>query len=420
MLSDVRQNNRFTYTFIMLYVMVLYIYFFQYLVREIPFLIYILGCSVIASLLFYLKLYKIKLVANIPVEIWIWLAFYVTSLIIGLVISKNFYSLINQWISSFSNFLLLTICSVLIKKGEITKVAYLMVTIALLASVFALINRVDYVNGRISYSRLVNVNELANIMLFGIVAIMVLLIIKKFNLFYILMGCMFIYIIFLTETRKALFGTIILLGVWFVLSYLPQRHIKEYKKRAIVIYCLLFLCVIILLLSYSIYYQTPLAGRVTSLIEEGGGKRAILIQLAIDLFYRSPIYGVGFNNFSSYNYMYGYYSHSNIYEIISCTGMIGFFLYYSVYFVINAKIIRFIKISKTENNITQLKFIYLILAIFLLMLSLDISTIHIYSINSIWSFSILIGYLSYLSEKYSTVKKDVYATSHMKREEIWI
>lgn len=58
--------------------------------------------------------------------------------------------------------------------------------------------------------------------------------------------------------------------------------------------------------------------------------RKEMIRFGIDLFKQRPVFGYGLNN---YRHFYnGYYSHNNFVELLACLGLVGFVLYYAMYF----------------------------------------------------------------------------------------
>lgn len=101
--------------------------------------------------------------------------------------------------------------------------------------------------------------------------------------------------------------------------------------------------------------------------------RATFIKAGIDQFLKTPILGIGIGN-SGYitEQATGWftYLHNNFVELLATTGIIGFSLYYSIYFYI---IINCIKMIKTKS-----KYISVVLIIFLINIILDYGVVSYY------------------------------------------
>ena len=80
--------------------------------------------------------------------------------------------------------------------------------------------------------------------------------------------------------------------------------------------------------------------------------RLALVDIGWDLFYQSPITGVGVNNPSVLTYfLYGkenYYLHNNYIELLAGTGIIGLLAYYSMYVYIAYNLIRYRNFHSNE------------------------------------------------------------------------
>ena len=97
-----------------------------------------------------------------------------------------------------------------------------------------------------------------------------------------------------------------------------------------------------------------------------GGDSSTIIRLALvdigwDLFYQSPITGVGINNPSVYTFfVYGkdnYYLHNNYIELLAGTGVIGLIAYYSMYLYVAYNLIRYRNIHSNEYIMVLILFL---------------------------------------------------------------
>ena len=102
--------------------------------------------------------------------------------------------------------------------------------------------------------------------------------------------------------------------------------------------------------------------------------RATFIKAGIDQFFKTPILGIGIGN-SGYitEQATGWftYLHNNYVELLATTGIIGFCLYYSVYFYI---IFNCVKMLKKKNKYTNI-----VLIIFLINIILEYAMVSYYS-----------------------------------------
>lgn len=115
--------------------------------------------------------------------------------------------------------------------------------------------------------------------------------------------------------------------------------------------------------------------------------RATFIKAGIDQFLKTPILGIGIGN-SGYitEQATGWftYLHNNYVELLATTGIIGFCLYYSVYFYI---IFNCVKMLKKKNKYTNI-----VLIIFLINIILEYAMVSYYS--KITYIYILLGLIS--------------------------
>lgn len=182
-----------------------------------------------------------------------------------------------------------------------------------------------------------------------------------------------------TGSRKVIIliaiGTILLL----VLKRETKINIAKVTKKI-----LLFVLIIYMLIYIA---QMPMFGNIFERLQmsinsfTGEGKvdssteeRILFIKAGIEQFLRKPILGIGIGN-SSYITLdaagWSTYLHNNFVELLATTGIVGFVLYYSVYFYI---IINCIKLLNKKN-----KYINVILVIFITNLILEYGMVSYYT-----------------------------------------
>lgn len=116
------------------------------------------------------------------------------------------------------------------------------------------------------------------------------------------------------------------------------------KKGKISIKSVLFSAVILILLAsytYENYVAETVAGeRLNKLFSEGDdGGRSDLYSFGYKLFRDRPLFGIGYSNYQHFSPL-KLYSHSDYIESLTSTGLIGFILYQSVYFVMFVQLMR--------------------------------------------------------------------------------
>ena len=99
-----------------------------------------------------------------------------------------------------------------------------------------------------------------------------------------------------------------------IVNFVPSEYIRELSDNAFTRFI-------------SLVDQTESRNTV-GLGSGSTSERIFFIEKAIDGFFDSPIYGHGFKSFEA---KFTLYSHNNYLELLYSTGIIGFFLYYSIY-----------------------------------------------------------------------------------------
>ncbi len=141
-----------------------------------------------------------------------------------------------------------------------------------------------------------------------------------------------VVLVILSGSRKALLNIgIFVCAVLFFETY--DMSLVQNLKRAFKI-GIVIVIVFAIVMNVDVFYET-VGNRIESLFGYFSGEdldasaftRDNMKIEAMDLFKKYPLFGCGLNNFK---YLSGYntYSHSNYYELLCCTGMVGIVLYY--------------------------------------------------------------------------------------------
>lgn len=189
---------------------------------------------------------------------------------------------------------------------------------------------------------------------------------------YILLVILFLVFVILSSSRKALFASV----AGPVMFVLFSVYKKNYFFNIIAILTLAALVIFFIMTDENAYNAIGkrFASLVTFWFEERDHDvdnslymRSYYIDLAQRMFSESPLFGKGMGNFAKIIdnvYMLdGVYSHNNFWQILSELGLVGFIIYYSLYFITIVRLIRGAFIKKSRVNMLFLTFMILLVVI---------------------------------------------------------
>lgn len=169
-----------------------------------------------------------------------------------------------------------------------------------------------------------------------------------------------------TGSRKAL--VFVVVGTVLLFIFRSLRSANVVNSIAKIIGSLLALTIVgVAVLQLPMFSEV--LDRMSSMVDAfsgTGGDSSTIIRLALvdigwDLFYQSPITGVGVNNPSVYTFfLYGkenYYLHNNYIELLAGTGVIGLLAYYSMYIYIAYNLIRYRDFHSNEYVMVLILFL---------------------------------------------------------------
>lgn len=169
-----------------------------------------------------------------------------------------------------------------------------------------------------------------------------------------------------TGSRKAL--VFVVVGTVLLFVFKSLRSANVVNSIAKIIGSLLALTLVgIAVLQLPMFSEV--LDRMSSMVDAfsgTGGDSSTIIRMALvdigwDLFYQSPITGVGVNNPSVFTYfVYGkenYYLHNNYIELLAGTGVIGLLAYYSMYIYIAYNLIRYRNFHSNEYVMVLILFL---------------------------------------------------------------
>ncbi len=191
----------------------------------------------------------------------------------------------------------------------------------------------------------------------------------------------FIFMIFIiiTASRKAIIISI--LG--FVIFYLCSSgiNIKKLMKRLLIITVILGLLLFVIF--HNDFLYSLVGEKLLSMIQSFGLSsseirstisasdidhslhgRAVLREEAFKQFIENPILGIGYYNFQYFN-RYNLYTHNNYLELLANLGIVGFTLYYCMYFSIFITALR--KIMNKQDKQAIFKFVLIYISMLVVM-----------------------------------------------------
>lgn len=186
--------------------------------------------------------------------------------------------------------------------------------------------------------------------------------------FYILMLA-FLFFAILTSSRKATLAALLAPVIMLVLA----TYKKKYFLKIILVICAVLFLGYLIMNNEKLY--TVIGRRFDSMknyysdntIKSDGSMwyRDYFIEVAKELFYKSPIVGVGMGNFAKildveYASKYAYV-HNNYWQILSEFGIIGFVIYYSFYAFILVKLIKNMSFRKSRISTMFLTLMFLLI-----------------------------------------------------------
>jgi len=194
------------------------------------------------------------------------------------------------------------------------------------------LKRVDYFGYSVGFYK----NNLGFSLAFDFLLLFYLFI-KEKKIKYISIMVFLLYIILLSNSRKALIFPVLFI-IFYLFFSMVKRNNLNIKKATLLLS--IFAGALILIILIPELKERFISALQTFSKDDNVGdlsaiERRFYRYTAIDLFLKNPILGTGIYGFASYlveiNYSHIAYSHSNWLELLSTLGVIGYFLYYKFY-----------------------------------------------------------------------------------------
>jgi len=128
-----------------------------------------------------------------------------------------------------------------------------------------------------------------------------------------------------------------------VVAYFALEYARNIRANLKWILPVAVLIVALPIITIKLFPNSPLSQRMLAAFQQGGESsaqaRIDMYKQAWNLFLRHPVFGVGFGTYYFYSGRYAY-THTAFMELLACTGLLGFILYYSIVFVLWRRLTR--------------------------------------------------------------------------------
>jgi O-Antigen ligase. len=364
-----------------------------------------IGCIILHSLKLKEKIFKFL---SIELKLWILFAFFTFAT--GIIVAVN-YDFLLKSIMTFCEFLMLIFGIVYISNQDrnINFFVNIMIILAIVCAITAKFWGIDYGFGRIAMGSTDNPNSLGITMAIGVCCILYKLNIKK--LFYSIIGFgtifFLIYITLLTGSRKSFIGVLLIFIFWILfVAFAEIKVLSSFEKMKVIL-------TVVIIVGIGYYIFNPLLKdsllflRLNGLFQQTGMDVTIredMYSEALKLFRKSPLIGIGLNNFRAVS-LFKTYSHSTYAEALACTGIIGSILYFIPYLIIFINYVKIILNRKIEDLL--LKQAKIMFGLFGLILFLGVGIIHFYEIISNIAFGMLIAFSINMKNYMESIEKKI-------------
>ena len=203
-------------------------------------------------------------------------------------------------------------------------------------------------------------NDYTNANALGLVAsmsiiIQVYYIINKRSNLWVLFLLPAVIVLAISQSRKAI--VMVVLGIAFLIgtNAANKNRLKRLLNMAV---ALLILGLMLFVLSRVPIFEGVMR-RFVTFFESLNGQRAedirsVFRRIGLEQFRKTPILGIGIGNSLELLEKSGYgrtYLHSNMVELLACLGIVGFIVYYSIYFYLGFKLLKYRRNNHGETNL---------------------------------------------------------------------
>lgn len=360
---------------------------------QVPNMLLLLGTCMIGFILLHALKTRKKLLKIVTVELRLWILFAVFVLISGLLVAVNPAFLLKSIITFVESLLLIFgIIYISDQDRSINFFINIFILFSLICAITTVFWGVDFGGGRMAMGYADNPNTVGVTMMVGICCILYKLTLNRF--IYAMAGIcavfLLVYVSVLTGSRKALISIALLILFWIMFVVIKERKRVSFIKKIKGILILLFIAGVCYFYFYPLLKDSPVFLRFSSLFKsESDIVRGNMYKEAFGFFIRSPIAGIGFNNYRVLS-VYGTYSHSTYAEALSCTGIIGSLIYFAPYIIVFKSYMDILVKKNIEDSLySKAKIMF---GLFCVLVFLAASVIHFYEMISMITFGMLFAF----------------------------
>lgn len=331
--------------------------------------------------------------------------FIVYALITGLLIAKDDGKVINQALFLIESFILgIIIFNLSIDKKYLRIIIGFYAIGAIIASAYFISHPELLIGTRLSFDEDFNANTLGVMLMYGLWCIVFAInydnttIVK--TIVSIVITLFVLYILVQTGSRKSVLGSLGVLSSY--IGYLIFTGGSTKKIYRITLFCVVVGLIVYVYLHYleSFLEAADTFIRRMDDIEGSEDNRGSLIIDSFRVFTEHPILGVGIDN-NRYYTIQKLYAHNSYLEILACTGIIGFAIFFPIFWRMVSYLYKKIRnvgaLFKQPNN-------FYICVIILVYLLVNMTQINIYNISHMFFTYIILTYCS-IDENRKTIKK---------------
>lgn len=378
------------------FLILLYSGWFQFAFFPISGMMYVLGIGMFVPFAIYIAQKGPGYRLQIPVEFLFWFGFFLYALVTGIFLSHDQNLMLTELLSSVEYLVVAYMVYVIsVEDRKIDFFSMIFIVYALICTVTTMLFPTELMNdlGRYSLGQR-NANSLGIDIMFGVFCCLKAVDLKKLGSSVLLFGSIvvMIYTIILTGSRKSLLSVVILLLFYLVFSLRRNMKYISSAKKIAAVAILAVVAVIVAVAVNATPMQESMFFRLQDLLQNGmSDSRRSMYQVAMELFAKSPLVGVGYYQFQVLSGLEAY-SHSTYAEALSCTGIIGTLLYFIPYILIAYKFVAVLyNLHVRKGNTNEL---FMWVAFFVALLFLGTGMIHFYELSSDIAFSMILVYLN--------------------------
>jgi O-antigen ligase len=230
-----------------------------------------------------------------------------------------------------------------------------------------------------------NANDFAYYQMFVLFAIFYFIRFKRklvWRIFFLSLTVLPVSAIVWSGSRKAFLGVFAFVFFWIIFC-----QTKKITKSGLKAYVLLMLLFTGAYFATDYVISNTFLGKRLEQISRNE-KRVELYKEGFTIIKKNPVFGVGLDNFRTIS-RYGLFSHSDYIEVASATGLVGFFLYFSIFWILWR---RLGKIKRRARDPDLLYFIGLAKASIIVILLLALGRVNM---NSKLTWIFLAGIIGY-------------------------